>query len=86
VRRAALQSQRAGAVEGVKTADKNLLATRYGAASQSQVNKLYILGYDGAAIGEISLLVDKTEEIVKSAAGVVLCGKQAVLAPGTVCH
>ncbi|HEV7716327.1 MAG TPA: hypothetical protein VGO53_12065, partial [Steroidobacteraceae bacterium] len=45
VRRAALQRQRAGALEGVKAADKNLLAAQYGAASQSQANKLRIMGY-----------------------------------------
>jgi hypothetical protein len=86
IRRTTLQRQRAMVAEGIKTADKHLLATQYGAASRSQVNQGRIVHYDGAAIAEISYLLDRITDSVKSAAGVVHCGKQVVLAPGAVCR
>jgi len=45
-----------------------------------------IVGYDGAAIGEITQLIDRITDSVKSAAVVVQCGKQIVLAPRAVCR
>ena len=86
IRRATLQRQRASVAEGIKTADKHLVATRYGAASTSQVNQGNIVRYDGAAIAEIVYLLDRITDSVKSAAVVVHCGKQIVLAPGAVCR
>ncbi|MBT9525878.1 MAG: hypothetical protein IV105_11520 [Rhizobacter sp.] len=86
IRRAALQRQRAAVADGIKAADKHLVATQYGAASTSQVNQGNIVRYDGAAIAEISYLLDRITDSVKSAAVVVHCGKQIVLAPGAVCR
>jgi hypothetical protein len=86
IRRAALQRQRAAVTEEIKTADKHLVASQFGALSQSQVNQMKIVAYDGAAITEISQLVDRIVDSVKSAAVVVQCGKQIVLAPGAVCR
>ncbi len=86
IRRAALQRQRAAVADGIKVADKHLVATQYGAASISQANQGNIVRYDGAAIAEISYLLDRITDSVKSAAVVVHCGKQIVLAPQAVCH
>ncbi|MBX3621483.1 MAG: hypothetical protein KF891_16045 [Rhizobacter sp.] len=86
IRRAALQRDRAAVAEGLKAADRHLVATRYGAASNSQVNRMHIVNYDGAAVAELSQLLDRITDSVKSAAGVVHCGKQIVLAPHAVCH
>ncbi|MBC7991712.1 MAG: hypothetical protein H7Z15_00530 [Rhizobacter sp.] len=86
IRRAALQRQRAAVADGIRSADKHLVATQYGAASNSQANQGNIVRYDGAAIAEISYLLDRITDSVKSAAVVVHCGKQIVLAPGAVCH
>lgn len=86
IRRATLQRQRAALADGIKTADKHLLATRYGAASTSEANQGSIVRYDGAVIAEIAYLIDRITDSVKSAAGVVHCGKQVVLAPGAVCR
>lgn len=86
IRRATLQRQRASVAEGIKAADRHLVATQYGAASTSQVNQGRIVGYDGAAIAEIVYLLDRIGDSVKSAAVVVQCGKQIVLAPGAVCR
>jgi hypothetical protein len=85
-RRAAVQRQRAAVAGELKIADAHLLATRYGAASQSQVNQMKIASYDGAAIGELTGLIDRITDSAKSAAVVVNCGKQTVLVPGAVCQ
>ena len=45
-----------------------------------------IVAYDEALVGEIGLLISKTEEIARSASRSVHCGKQAVQVPGAVCH
>ena len=84
--RAAVQRQRAAVAEGLKVADGHLLATRYGAASQSQVNQMKIASYDGMAIGELTGLIERITDSVKSAAAVANCGKQAVLVPGAMCR
>ncbi len=86
VRRGAVQRQRAALAEGIKVADGHLIATRYGAASRSQVHQMNIAGYDGAAVGELTALIDRITDSVRSAAAVVHCGKQAVLVPGAVCQ
>jgi len=85
-RRAAVQRQRAAVAEGIKLADGHLVATRYGAASQSQANQMKITGYDGAAIGDLIYLVDRISDSVRSAAAVAHCGKQVVLVPGAICQ
>jgi hypothetical protein len=86
IRRGALQRQRAAVTDEIKTADKHLVASQFGALSQSQANQGRILAYDGAAIAEISQLIDRVSDSVKSAAVVAQCGKQIVLAPGAVCR
>lgn len=86
VHRATLQRHRAAVADSLKTADKHLVAAQYGAASRSQANRAWIAGYDGAALGEISFLVERITDSVKSAAVVTHCGKQIVLAPGAVCR
>ncbi len=83
--RATLQRHRASLADGLKAADKHLVASQYGAASRSQANRGWIAGYDGVALGEISFLVERITDSVKSAAVTAHCGKQIVLAPGAVC-
>ena len=86
IRRAALQRQRGAITEEIKTADKHLAASQFGALSQSQVNQMKIVAYDGAVVAEISQLVDRIGDSVKIAAVVTQCGKQIVLAPRAVCR
>lgn len=86
IRRTALQRQRAAVTEEIKAADKHLTAAQFGALSQSQMNQRKIAAYDGAAIGEISQLIDRNTDSVKSAAATTQCGKQIVLAPRAVCR
>lgn len=86
VHRATLQRHRAAVAEGLKTADRHLVASQYGAASRSQAHRGWIAGYDGAALGEISFLIERITDSVKAAAVVAHCGKQIVLAPGAVCR
>ena len=86
VHRATLQRHRAAVADGLKTADRHLLASQYGAASRSQAHRGWIAGYDGAALGEISFLIERITDSVKAAAVVAHCGKQIVLAPGAVCR
>ncbi len=84
--KAALQRQRAAVAEGLALADRHLLATQYGAASGSEVNRMKIIAYDGAAIGEVRALVERVVDSVRTAAAVAHCGKQVVLVPGAVCQ
>ncbi|MGY4830945.1 hypothetical protein ACVNIS_20400 [Sphaerotilaceae bacterium SBD11-9] len=86
IRRAAVQRQRASVADGLKTADQHLLATQYGALSQSQVNQGRLVTYDGAALGELQALITRITDSARSAAVVVHCGKQVVLVPGAVCR
>jgi hypothetical protein len=86
IRRGAFQRDRAAVAEGVKTADRHLVASRYGAASRSQVHQMHIMNYDGAALAEISQLIDRATETVQRAAVVVHCGPQVVLVPMAVCR
>jgi hypothetical protein len=86
IRRAAVQRQRTGVAAEIKTADKHLLASQYGALSNSQVNQGRIVAYDSAAIAELQRLILRITDSARSAAGVVHCGKQIVLAPGAVCR
>lgn len=86
VHRATLQRHRAAVAEGIKTADRHLQASQYGAASRSQAHRGWIAGYDGAALGEVSFIVERMADSVRRAAIVAHCGKQIVLAPGAVCR
>lgn len=86
IRRATLQRHRAAVAEGLKTADRHLLATRYGALSTSDVNQSRIVAYDGAALAEISFVLERITESVRHAAVVAHCGKQVIWAPRAVCQ
>jgi hypothetical protein len=86
LRREALQRERAGWNPIVADANKHLLATDYGATAKAQVHQAYIGGYDEGVLGDIGMLLDKTEEIVRRASRSVHCGEKAVLVPGAVCR
>ncbi len=86
VHRVALQRHRAAVAADIQAADRHLTAARYGAASRSQAHRASIAGYDAAALGEVSFLVDRITESVRAAAVVTHCGPQIVLAPGAVCR
>lgn len=86
VRGAALKREKAAIAADIRTADRHLLATQFGAASRSQVNQSRIIGYDGAALGEIILILDRLEQSVRSAAIVTNCGPQVVKVPQAVCQ
>jgi hypothetical protein len=45
-----------------------------------------IVGYDQGMLGEIELLITKTEETARNASRTVHCGKQAVQVPQAVCR
>jgi hypothetical protein len=84
-RRTVFDRERAELASIVSKANGHLIATQYGAASGSEVNRSRIVGYDTQVVGDIELLVSKMEEIVKLAAYRTNCGKQVVLVPGAVC-
>jgi hypothetical protein len=86
VRGAALKREKASIAETVRTADRHLLATQFGAASQSQANQSRIIGYDAAVLGDILLILDRLEESVRSASIVTNCGSQVVKVPQAVCQ
>jgi hypothetical protein len=86
VRRSALQRQRAALADALRAADGHLVATRYGAASQSAVNQMKIIGYDSSVTGDLSALIERMTDTARSAAAVAHCGKQIVLAPQAVCQ
>jgi hypothetical protein len=86
IRRAALLRERAAIAADIRTADGHLVATRYGAASRSQVNQSRIRSYDAAALGAIMQIVYQIEDSARSAAVVTHCGDQVVKVPGAVCR
>jgi hypothetical protein len=86
IRRAALLRERSSIAADIKTADGHLVATRYGAASQSQANQSRIRSYDAAALGAIMQIVYQLEDSARSAAVVTHCGDQVVKVPGAVCR
>jgi hypothetical protein len=86
VHRTALQRSRLAIADGIRIADRHLRAAQYGANSQSDSNQMQIIGYDGAAIGEILALIDNTINSARTAAIVSHCGKQIVLAPHAICR
>jgi len=45
-----------------------------------------IAGYDQGMLGEIEMLITKTEEISRTASRTVHCGSQAVTVPMAVCR
>lgn len=83
-RRDALQRERHALAPTMAQADKTLKAAQYGEKALSSAHMQRIVGYDAGMLGEIELLVNKTEEIVRTASRSVHCGKQAVQVPGAV--
>jgi hypothetical protein len=86
LRAAALKREKAALAADIKTADRHLLATQFGAASQSQANQSRIMSYDGAALSGIILILERLEESVRSASIVTNCGPQVVKVPQAVCQ
>ena len=86
LRRDALQRERQALVPTMAQADKTLKAAQYGEKALSSTHMQRIVGYDAGMLGEIELLVTKTEEIARTASRSVHCGKQAVQVPGAVCQ
>jgi hypothetical protein len=85
LRRDALQRERQALVPMVAQADKALKAALYGEKALSDAHTHRIVGYDVGMLGEIDLLITKTEEIARTPSRSVHCGKQAVQVPGAVC-
>ena len=86
LRREALHRERQALAPAVGKADQVIKAAQYGEKALSQAHTHRIVAYDEALVGEIGLLISKTEEIARSASRSVHCGKQAVQVPGAVCH
>jgi hypothetical protein len=86
VRRAALLREKAALADIVKTADRHMLATQFGALSQAAANQGRIHGYDGAVIGDIMIILERLERTALDAAIVTNCGPQTVKVPGAVCQ
>ena len=86
LRRDALQAERQALKPMIAQADKALKAAQYGEKALSDAHTQRIVGYDVGMLGEIGLLVTKTEEIARAASRSVHCGKQTVQVPGAVCH
>lgn len=86
IRNSTIHQQRNSVAEGIKQADALLTAANYGADAESQLHRLRLQEYDAAAVGEISQLLDRIEQSVRKAAGVVHCGTQPILAPHAVCR
>jgi hypothetical protein len=86
LRRDALHKERQALAPTLAQADKTIKAAQYGEKALSHTHTQRIVGYDEGLIGEIGLMITKTEEIARSASRSVHCGKQAVQVPGAVCH
>jgi hypothetical protein len=87
VRREALQRERQSVTAPtIAQGDKLLKAAAYGEKALSSTHLQQIAGYDQGMLGEIEMLITKTEEIARSASRTVHCGQQAVLVPLAVCR
>jgi hypothetical protein len=86
LRRDALHRERQALAPTVAQADKAIKAAQYGEKALSDAHTHRIVGYDVGMLGEVGLLVTKTEEIARIASRSVHCGKQAVQVPGAVCQ
>jgi hypothetical protein len=86
LRRDALHKERQALAPTLAQADKAIKAAQYGEKALSHAHTQRIVGYDEGLIGEIGLMISKTEEIARTASRSVHCGKQAVQVPGAVCH
>jgi hypothetical protein len=72
-------------VPTIAQADKLIKAAQYGEKALSDAHAHRIVGYDVGMLGEIGLLITKTEDLARTASRSVHCGKQAVQVPGAVC-
>jgi len=86
LRRDALLRERQAAAPLIAQADRTLKAATYGETALSSTHQLRIVGYDEGMLGEIGLLLSKTEEIARLASRNVHCGAQAVTVPQAVCR
>lgn len=86
LRRDALLRERQAIAPTIAQADKALKAAGYGESALSSTHQLRIVGYDEGMLGEIDLLITKTEEITLRASRTVHCGSQAVTVPQAVCR
>ena len=86
IRREALQRERQALVPTITQADKTLKAAAYGERALSTTHMQQIAGYDHGMLGEIDMLITKTEEISRTASRTVHCGSQAVTVPMAVCR
>jgi hypothetical protein len=85
LRREALRRERQALAPTIVRADKLIKAASYGERALSDTHTQRIVGHDVGMLGEIGLLVTKTEELARTASRSVHCGKQAVQVPGAVC-
>jgi hypothetical protein len=86
LRRDALQRERLALAPTIAQADKTLKAAAYGEKALSSTHMQQIAGYDQGMLGEIELLMTKTEEIARTASRTLHCGSQAVTVPMAVCR
>lgn len=86
LRREALHKESQALATTVAQADTLIKAAHHGEKALSDAHTQRIVGYDVGMLGEIGLLVTKTEELARTASRSVHCGKQAVQVPGAVCH
>lgn len=86
VRRDALQRERQPLGPTITQADKTLRAASYGEKALSTAHMQRIVGYDEGMLGEIGVLVTKTEDIARTASRTLYCGSQAVTVPQAVCR
>jgi len=86
LRREALMRERQALAPTITQADKQLKAAAYGETAKSSTHQLRIAGYDEGMLGEIGLVITKTEEIALRASRTVHCGAQAVTVPQAVCR
>jgi hypothetical protein len=86
VRRDALQRELQALAATIAHADKTLKAAAYGERALSNTHMQQIVGYDQGLLGEIEMLVTKTEEIARTASRTLHCGSQAVTVPMAVCR
>ena len=86
IRRAALRRQRELLAEGMRNADRHLVASRWGIGAKSADNQQLILGYDESAAGKLPYLIEQLENASLAAASMVHCARHWARAPGTVCE
>jgi len=86
LRRDAMKQERGTWSPIVADANRHLVAAQYGATAKANAHQLYIDGLDEGLVGDLVMLLDKTEEIARRASRTFHCGEQAVLVPQAVCR